>query len=137
MKKSSAQPQSIVIKGQNAIGMINASGRAQVKVDQKVIHQATPEMDRLFQRVNRELETRLAQADPKAEKVQEQAKRIEKEAARGEKADPAKLESWLVKLARMAPDILDVMLASLAGPVTGFTAVFKKIAERAKVSSTG
>jgi len=137
MKKSSAQTQSIVINGENVIGTINASGRAQVKISQQVIHQATPEMDRLFQRVNKELQTRLAQADPNAAKVQEQAKKIEKEAARGENADPARLESWLVKLAKMAPDILDVMLASLAGPVAGFTAVFKKIVERAKATCTG
>ena len=137
MKKNSAQTQSIVINSENAIGNIIASNEAKVKVNQKVIHQATPEMDRLFKSVHEKLETHPVQAAPNADKVQEQVKKIEKEAAKGEKADPTKLESWLVKLARMAPDILDVMLASLGGPVTGFTAVFKKIAERAKETSTG
>jgi len=137
MKKNGAQTQSIVINSENAIGNIIAGKGAKVKVNQKVIHQATAEMDRLFKSVHEKLETQPAQTAPNTEKIQEQVKKIEKEAAKGEKADPTKLESWLVKLARMAPDILDVMLASLGGPVTGFTAVFKKIAERAKETSTG
>ena len=137
MKKNSAQTQSIVINSENAIGNIIASKGAEVRVSQKVIHQATPEMDRLFKSVHEKLETQLSQTAPNADKVQEQVKKIEKEAAKGEKANTTRLESWLVKLARMAPDILDVMLASLGGPVTGFTAVFKKIAERAKETSTG
>ena len=137
MKKTKAQAPSMVIKGENVIGSINASGRAQLKIDQKVIHQPTQEMEMLFKRVHKELETQPAQATPNAEKVEEQVKKIEKEAAKGEKADLAKLESWLVKLSKMAPDILDVMLASLGGPVTGFTAVFKKIADRARGTSTG
>ena len=137
MKKTRAQAPSMVIKGENVIGNINASGRAQLKIDQKVIHQATPEMDRLFKRVHKELETQPAQAAPNAEKVQEQVKKIEKEAAKGEEADLTRLESWLVKLSRIAPDILDIMLASLGGPVTGFTAVFKKIADRAKATIEG
>ena len=120
----------MVIKGENVIGNITAGGRSQLNIEQKVIHQATPEMEKLFQRVNKKLPTRPAN-------VQEQVKKIEKEAAKGEKADPAKLEGSLVKLARMAPDILDVILASLGGPVTGFTALFKKIADRAKATSTG
>jgi guanylate kinase len=130
MKKSRTQIPSMVIKGENVIGNITASGRSQLKIEQKVIHQATPEIEKLFKRVNRKLPSRPAN-------VQEQVKKIEKEAAKGEKADPAKLEGSLVKLARMAPDILDVILASLGGPVTGFTAVFKKIADRAKATSTG
>ena len=137
MKKNNSQASSLVIKGENVIGTINASGRAQLKVEQSVIHQAAPEMDRLFKHVHERLETQAAQASPDSEKIQEQVKKIEKEAAKGEKSDLDKLESWLVKLAEMAPDILDVMLAALGGPLTGFTAVFKKIADRARAMSRG
>jgi len=67
--------------------------------------------------------------------VANQVKKIEAEAAKGEAADPSKLERWMTTLAKMAPDIIEVMAASLAGPVAGFTVVFKKIVERAKASS--
>jgi hypothetical protein len=112
----------------NYIGEIKASGHAKVNVSQKIIHQATPEMDRLFKRVKTE-------ARAKPQKVQTQIKQIEREAARGEKTDPLKLENLLTTLAKMAPDILDVIIACLGGPVAGFTAVFKKIAIKAKESS--
>jgi hypothetical protein len=136
MKKNNSQLPSMVIKAENAIGNITASGGASVNVKQQVTKQVTPEMDRLFKRVHKRIETHPPRhANPA--KVQEQVKKIEKEAAKGEKADPAKLEGWLIKLSKMAPDILDVMLASLGGPVAGFTAVFKKIVDHAKAASTG
>jgi hypothetical protein len=137
MRKSKAQHPSMNIKGENVIGNINVSGDARLAISQKVVHQSTPEMEQLFKRVHKELQTRRQGTVSDPQKVQEQVKKIEKEAAKGEKADPAKLENWMTKLGKMAPDILDVMLASLGGPITGFTAVFKKIADRAKATSTG
>jgi hypothetical protein len=35
----------------------------------------------------------------------------------------------------MAPDIVDVMAASLGGPISGLTAVIQKIAARVKAES--
>lgn len=136
MKKKKAQTPTMVIKGENVIGMINASGGARLDINQKVIKQATPEMDRLFKHVRKELRNRPATDAADPAEVEKQVNKIEKEAAKAEGADPAKLESWLTRLGKMAPDILDVMLASLGGPVSGFTAVFKKIAERARATST-
>jgi hypothetical protein len=136
MKKNNAHTPSMMIKAENAIGNITASGGASVNVKQQVTKQVTPEMDRLFKRVHKQIEAHPPRAANPA-RVQEQVKKIEKEAAKGEKADPAKLEGWLIKLSKMAPDILDVMLASLGGPVAGFTAVFKKIVDHAKTASTG
>ncbi len=135
MGRSKSRQQSISIRGENVIGTINASGNARLKVDQKVIHQATPELDRLFKALDKKIQARPA--DPGLDKadLQKQVKKIEVESSKGNKADPAKLEGWMTKLAKMAPDIFDVILASLGGPVSGFTAVFKKIAERAKQTS--
>jgi hypothetical protein len=42
------------------------------------------------------------------------------------------MERWMANLNQMAPDIVDVILASLGGPASGFTAVFKKISEHAR-----
>jgi len=124
----------MTINGENVIGMINANGRARVNVNQKVIHQATPELGKLFKRILKEVKIRPE--DPKQDKarLEDQVKKIEAEAAKGEEADQSKLERWIRTLAKMAPDIVEVMAASLAGPVAGFTVVFKKIVERAKAS---
>ena len=123
------------IKGQNVIGVINASGSARLNVNQQIIHQVTPEMDKLFKSAHKRLSARPE--DPKVDqaKLKKQVRKIEAEAAKGEAADQSRLERWLKTLAQMAPDIVEVMAASLAGPVAGFTLVFKKIVERAKAAS--
>ena len=129
MAKNRTQIPSMPIKGENVIGMINANGHARVNVNQKVIHQATPAMDKLFKRIHKEVRAR-----PKDPKLEAQVKKIEAEAAKGEEADQSKLERWIRTLAKMAPDIVEVMAASLAGPVAGFSVVFKKIVERANAT---
>jgi hypothetical protein len=133
MSKSRGQNSSMSINGQNVIGAINASGSA--RVDQMIIHQAAPEMEKLFKRAHKQIKVRPE--DPKVDqaKLENQVKKIEAEAAKGEAADQSRLERWLKTLAKMAPDIVEVMTASLAGPVAGFTVVFKKIVERAKAAS--
>lgn len=137
MNKKKTQEPSISITGENVIGTINAGGRAQLKIDQKVIHQATPELEHLFKSLKKKVKTRPQ--DPKLDraKLEEQVKKIETETAKGEAADKTKLEGWIRKLAKMAPDIVDVMAASLGGPVAGFTAIFKKIVDRAKTAPAG
>lgn len=135
MSKSRGQNSSMSINGQNVIGAINASGSARVNVDQMIIHQATPEMEKLFKRAHKHIKVRPEDAKVDQAKLENQVKKIEAEAAKGEAADRSKLERWLKTLAKMAPDIVEVMAASLAGPVTGFAVVFKKIVERAKATS--
>jgi uncharacterized protein associated with vWA-MoxR-VMAP ternary system len=135
MSKSRGQTTSTSIKGQNVIGMISASGSARVNVGQQIIHQVTPEMERLFKRAHKRI--RVRPEDPKVDqaKLENQVKKIEAEAAKGEAADQSRLERWMKTLAKMAPDIVEGMAASLAGPAAGFAVVFKKIVERAKAAS--
>jgi hypothetical protein len=134
MAKNRTQIPSMTIKGENVIGMINANGRARVNVNQKVFHQATPEMDKLFKRIHKEIKIRPVDPKLDKDKLEDQVKKIEAEAAKGSAANNVKLERWIKTLAKMAPDIVEVMAASLAGPAAGFTVVFKKIVERAKAS---
>ena len=50
-------------------------------------------------------------------------------------------ESFLTRrfrsIARMAPDILDVIVATIANPLGGVGAAVKKIADKAKIEATG
>lgn len=134
MAKTRTRVPSLSIQGENVIGVINASGSSRLNVNQKITHrdQATPEMERLFKRVRKQVRSRPE--DPRVDKdtLEKQVKQIEAEAAKGEAANKAKLERWVKTLAQMAPDIVEVMAASLGGPVAGFTVVFKKIVERAR-----
>ena len=45
-------------RGENVVGIINASGQATVRVDQKIIHQPSPELERLFKAVHKALQAR-------------------------------------------------------------------------------
>lgn len=56
---------------------------------------------------------------------------IKAEAAKGDQADETFLSRRLRNIERIAPDIADVVLATLANPAGGFAMVVKKIAERA------
>jgi hypothetical protein len=132
MAKSKVQIPSMSIQGENVIGMINASGSARVNLNQNVIHQPTPELDKAFKRAHKKIKARPEDPKVDKQKLENQVKKIEVETAKGSGADKVKLERWMMTLAKMAPDIVDVMTASLGGPIAGFTVVFKKILERAR-----
>jgi hypothetical protein len=71
-------------------------------------------------------------ADDKAD-LKEQVAKIQKEAAKGAKADPSRLE-WLINiLSVMASDIFEVAIETLVNPLRGIGLVLKKIGGRAKV----
>jgi hypothetical protein len=57
------------------------------------------------------------------------------EVQKGEKADESFLARQLRNIGRMAPDILEVVLATLTSPAAGFAAVVRKVAEKAKAES--
>lgn len=46
-----------------------------------------------------------------------------------------KIEHWLSKLEKMAPDIFEVTVNTLANPLTGLGTVIRKVAEKAKLES--
>lgn len=115
-------------------GAIVVQGRnAKVTVYQGI--QGT-ELAPLFDKVYKSIET-LPQVKPdEKQEIAETAKRIETEVAeQGEQANQTSLQRWMDNIQKMAPDIVDVILASLGGPLSGATAVLKKIADRAKQTS--
>ncbi len=60
---------------------------------------------------------------------------IQAEAEKGDQADESFLARRLRNIQRIAPDIAEVVLATLTNPAAGFAAVIGKIAQRAKNSS--
>ncbi len=90
------------------------------------------ELAALFADVYRKIEARPADADVDKGEVVEVVEKIEKEAAKGEEANPRKVERWLKTLAMMGDDILDVTTACLINPAAGVATVIRKIAAKAR-----
>jgi len=110
-------------------------GRDQIVYGDKVHGLAGEELARLFTAVYRQIETRPEDPDVDKEELTETVQKVEKEAAKGEAANPSKVERWLKTLALMAPDILEVTAACLLNPVAGVATVIRKVAEKAKAEA--
>lgn len=115
----------------NVSGGIIVQGRnANVSVQQSTSDE-TEEISKLFEKIYLAIQARSDDPNVAKEEIHETVQRIENESGKGNQANQSKLERWMENLNRMAPDIVDIILASLGGPVSGITAVLKKIAERA------
>lgn len=92
----------------------------------------TKELAQLFSPIYKKIESRPPDPSVEKEEITDRVKRIEKEVATGEKAEPTKVERWLRNLAAMAPDILDVTVAALTSPIAGISMAIRKIAQKVK-----
>jgi hypothetical protein len=136
MSKDKKDPPFIHITGENVVGSINADGHAKVDVTQSSVYKADDaNFERLFELLEARIKSRPEDPNVDRQEIQEQVKQIKVEAAQGEKANLNKLERWIQNLSRMAPDIVDVMAASLVGPISGVAAVLQKIAAKVKAES--
>ena len=114
-------------------GGISIQGRdARVKINQPSGLDAS-ELTTLFETLYRHIESRPPDPNLDKDEIVETVQKIQEEASKGEdQVNEAKLTRWVDNLNKMAPDIVDVALASLGGPVSGVTALLKKIADRAR-----
>lgn len=88
-----------------------------------------------FLRIYQAVDDKQFVSEGQASNVREAVELIEEENAKGEKANEKVVKLSFQTLAQMAPDILDVVVATLVSPITGISAVVKKIAEKAKSAS--
>jgi len=94
------------------------------------------EIKQLFDQLYSAIETRqetspAAKEDLKAE-VQEIQYTVAEAAANQQPVEESSLSRHFRNIARMAPDILDVVVATLGSPLAGLGVAVKKIAEKAK-----
>lgn len=89
-----------------------------------------------FEVIYKELETlpnRVESLSPGSIKdAQAQVRELENEAQKGEQANKRVLARYFRNLAKMGPDILDVVSATLINPGAGVTLVIRKIAQKAR-----
>lgn len=90
------------------------------------------ELANAFQTVYQAIDTRADDANVDKSDIKDTAKKIETEAAKGEAANPVKIENWLKFLKSIAPDILEVTAAALLNPLAGVATAIKKVAEKAR-----
>jgi hypothetical protein len=93
-------------------------------------------LEKLFKVVYQQIEDRPADPDVDKEEITQTVQQVEVETAKGEEANPKKVDRWLKNLAAMAPDILKVTAATLANPAAGVATAIRLIAEKAKAESS-
>ena len=136
MSKNKQNQPSFNITGKNVVGSITAGGHAKVDVNQSSVQNAEDtNFERLFKLLEEKINARPEDPNVGKQEIQQQINQIKAEAAQGEQANLNKLERWIRNLAEIAPDVLDVIVASVGGPVSGLTAVIQKIAARVKAES--
>lgn len=133
------QAQGDVVKGDNVGGdridvgdISNATGVAIGRNASATVTQGLSgqELIDLFNKTSQGISARPEDPDVDKDEIEAQVTRIVEEADKvdkGEDANESKLARLIRSLADMAPDIVDVMAASLAGPVAGGAMVLKKI----------
>lgn len=138
--KKSSKPKSADDKGGSNIhigGSVNGSNI--VVGNHNQITQSSgvsgDEIAKLFANVYQKIEARPEDPQVEKEEIVQAVQRIEQETVKGEEANPGKVERLLTTLSGMAPDIGEVVLASLTNPAAGIATVLRKIAEKAKAES--
>ncbi|MFZ5855690.1 MAG: hypothetical protein ACOYZ6_02585 [Chloroflexota bacterium] len=136
-KKTTRGRKSQVVHGdQQTIGNVSNGAIAVQGRNAKVtVYQGIQgsELAPLFDKVYQAIAALPSASTDEKQELSETANRIEAEVAKnGENANQTSLQRWMDNIQKMAPDIVDVILASLGGPLSAATAVLKKIAERAK-----
>jgi hypothetical protein len=119
----------------------DVSGHVNIAVGDITTHHTTSglsaaEIGQLFDQVYARIEARpqtsaAAKDDLKAE-VQEIQVTITDAAQKNKELDEGFLSRRFRNIARMAPDVVDVIVATLANPLAGLGALVKKIAQKAK-----
>ena len=136
MSKNKKDLQATHITATNVVNDFHAEDNANVEINQSSVHKTEDEnFAKLFALLEEKIKERPEDPNVGKQEIEKQINEIKAEAEQGVNANQNKLERWIRNLFSMAPDIVDVMAASLGGPISGFTAVVQKIAVRVKAES--
>jgi len=121
-------------------GAINIAG-GNISTQQTTTGLSAADIGKLFEQIYSTIEARpntspADKVDLKAE-VQEVQSVVTQTVTKKNGLDEDFLSRHFRNIARMAPDILDVVVATLENPLAGIGVVVKKIAEKAKEETAG
>jgi hypothetical protein len=113
-------------------GGINVEGDAE-------INQQTALQNKLIESLLKQIDQRPNTPPEDVDDLKNNVQEFKAEADKGEQADDSFLARRLRNIKRIAPDIGEVLIATVTNPVAGFAMIVKKVAERAAASpsSTG
>jgi RNA polymerase subunit RPABC4/transcription elongation factor Spt4 len=86
----------------------------------------------LFAPVYSRIQQRPEEPGVDKEQLKKAVEGVQQEAAKGEQASGSTVKGWLGFVAAVAPDILEVVVATLTNPVAGIAILVRKIAEEVK-----
>ena len=133
-KKNNSLGANIEIGGNVDTGGGDISGGNIAKGNVSMYHASEmriSEVNNLFQPIYDKL-NHLPKLLPKNRRIlQKNVVEIQYEVSKGKKADKGFIESRLANIAHMAPDILEIVISTLANPIIGLRDLVNKIAEKA------
>jgi hypothetical protein len=116
-------------------GNINVAG-GDITAHHTLIGLSAAEIKQLFDGLYAEIESNKKVSYTKKEDLKAKVKEIQSTVTeavqKNEKVDEGFLSRRFRNTARMAPDVLDVVVATLGNPLAGLGVAVKKIAEKAK-----
>lgn len=119
-----------------AIGM-NASVKATNIAGRDInIGSNAQDVSAAFAQIYAAVDARSFPTETVAQEVREAVEIIEAENEKGDEANEKVVRMSFRTLAQMAPDILEVAIATFINPALGISMVVKKIAEKAKAEGT-
>jgi hypothetical protein len=138
-KRTSREPEGINIGDiSNISGSVNVAG-GNITTHHTVSGLSAAEIKQLFDGLYAKIETRPNTSTADREDIEAEVKEIQstvtQAAEKNEKVDEGFLSRRFRNIARMAPDVLDIVVATLVNPLAGLGVAVKKIAEKAKAET--
>lgn len=131
MSDDQEKKQSKIRTGDNSIAIQgNVTGSNIVAGNNNVINQNVANISAIFAPLYRTVDEHPTLPVAVKEDVKAEIKDVEKEIHNGDQLDESSVTRHLRNVQRMAPDILDVVVATLANPAAGLGMVAKKIADK-------
>jgi len=120
-------------------GNVNVAG-GNITTHHTVTGLSAAEIKQLFDGLYSQIDARANTSPADKEDIKAEVKEIQstvtESAQKNEKVDEKFLSRRFRNIARMAPDVLDVVVATLGNPLAGLGVAVKKIAEKAKEETT-
>lgn len=119
-------------------GSVSTGGGDFVGRDQtKNIGAGAAEAAELFEKLFAAIEKNPKLSQEEKADVKAEVEEVKAEAEKGEEASESFLTRRLRSIGRMAPDILEVVLATIGNPAAGLGLVAKKVADKMKGAEAG
>ena len=134
--KNPVQPQQVDTRGGAFVGgnVNTGGGRFVGRDDYSTTGMTGGEVAKLFESIYARIDARPNTSEADKSDLKAEVKDVQVEVVKREQANEDFLMRRLRNIGRLAPDILDVVLATLSNPAAGIAAVVRKVAQKVKES---